>query len=132
MQGRIKLPLCIASGRFRDVAKHHCRRESMGASCPPFSGREAMTTRLVSTIGLAALLIVTGAHAQKIRPDSIGGTVTGPNGPEAGVWVIAETAGLPTGFAKLGGDGDQGRFVLPPPPKGGYGGRGRGYGGSGS
>src|SRR5258706_14739941 len=87
-----------------------------------------MTTRLVSTIGLAALLIAAGAHAQKIGPDSIGGTVTGPNGPEAGVWVIAETAGLPTGFAKLVVTDDQGRFVIPQLPKASYEVWVRGYG----
>ena len=33
--------------------------------------------------------------------DDIGGVVTGPRGPEAGVWVIAETTDLPTKFAKI-------------------------------
>ena len=38
------------------------------------------------------------ATAQDVAIDSddIGGVVTGPNGPEAGVWVIAETTDLPT------------------------------------
>jgi hypothetical protein len=31
----------------------------------------------------------------------ISGTVTGPRGPEAGVWVIAETTELPTRFARI-------------------------------
>ena len=30
-----------------------------------------------------------------------GGVVTSANGPEAGVWVIAETTELPTKFAKI-------------------------------
>ncbi len=30
-----------------------------------------------------------------IDNDDIGGVVTGPKGPEAGVWVIAETRDLP-------------------------------------
>ena len=33
--------------------------------------------------------------AVAIDNDDIGGVVTGPNGPEAGVWVIAETHDLP-------------------------------------
>jgi hypothetical protein len=40
-----------------------------------------------------------GAQASppvKINPDDIGGVVTSSNGPEAGVWVIAETTDLPT------------------------------------
>ena len=32
-----------------------------------------------------------GSGAVRIDGDDIGGVVTGPNGPEAGVWVIAET-----------------------------------------
>ena len=40
-------------------------------------------------------------NAVAIDDDDIGGVVTGPNGPEAGVWVIAETTELPTKFAKM-------------------------------
>jgi hypothetical protein len=34
-------------------------------------------------------------------PDNIGGVVTSSKGPEAGVWVIAETTQLPTKFRKI-------------------------------
>ena len=34
--------------------------------------------------------------AVQMDSDDIAGVVTGPNGPEAGVWVIAETRDLPT------------------------------------
>ena len=39
-----------------------------------------------------------GAEAQqlKVGPHDLGGVVTSANGPEAGVWVIAETTDLPT------------------------------------
>lgn len=40
-------------------------------------------------------------EAISIGSDDIGGVVTGTNGPEAGVWVIAETADLPTKFVKI-------------------------------
>jgi len=46
----------------------------------------------------------------------LGGVVTGPNGPEAGAWVIAETAGLPTKFAKMVVTDDRGRYVIPDLP----------------
>ena len=36
-----------------------------------------------------------------IGPSDLGGVVTSANGPEAGVWVIAETTGLPTRYAKI-------------------------------
>ena len=35
----------------------------------------------------------------KVGRADIGGVVSGPNGPEAGVWVIAETSGTPTQYA---------------------------------
>ena len=54
--------------------------------------------------------------------------VTGPNGPEAGVWVIAETKDLPTRYAKMVVTDDQGRYVVPDLPKANYTIWVRGYG----
>ena len=75
------------------------------------------------------------AHAQGAGPaavaidnDDIGGVVRGPNGPEAGVWVIAETRDLPTRFTKSVVTDDQGRYVLPDLPKAKYKIWVRGYG----
>ena len=48
--------------------------------------------------------------------DDIGGVVSGPNGPEAGVWVIAESVDLPTKFAKIVVTDEQGRYVIPDLP----------------
>src|SRR5262245_25463743 len=60
--------------------------------------------------------------------DDIAGVVTGPRGPEAGVWVIAETADLPTKFVKIVVTDDRGRFLLPDLPKAQYAVWVRGYG----
>jgi hypothetical protein len=60
--------------------------------------------------------------------DDIGGTVLGPNGPEAGVWVIAETDELGTMFARIVVTDEQGRFLLPDLPAAGYRVWVRGYG----
>ncbi len=54
--------------------------------------------------------------------------VTGPKGPEAGVWVIAETTELPTKFAKIVVTDDRGRYVVPDLPKATYNVWVRGYG----
>ena len=68
------------------------------------------------------------AAAPAIDADDIGGVVTGPNGPEAGVWVIAETTDLPTRYAKMVVTDDQGRYVVPDLPKAKYKVWVRGYG----
>jgi hypothetical protein len=67
-------------------------------------------------------------QAVRIGADDLGGVVTSANGPEAGVWVIAETTDLPTKFAKIVVTDDQGRYVVPGLPKGNYSLWVRGYG----
>src|SRR5438309_4626225 len=64
----------------------------------------------------------------RIDNDDIGGVVTSANGPEAGVWVIAETTDLPTKFAKIVVTDDQGRYLIPDLPKANYSIWVRGYG----
>jgi hypothetical protein len=54
--------------------------------------------------------------------------VTSTKGAEPGVWVIAETKDLPTGFRKIVVTDDQGRYVVPDLPKGNYKVWVRGYG----
>src|SRR5688572_13260572 len=66
--------------------------------------------------------------AVAIDEDDIGGVVTGPRGPEAGVWVIAETTDLPTKFSKTVVTDDQGRYLVPDLPKANYNVWVRGYG----
>src|SRR5215831_14258659 len=63
-----------------------------------------------------------------IDSDDIGGVVTGRNGPEAGVWVIAETTDLPTRFRKIVVTDDRGRYVIPELPAATYHIWVRGYG----
>ena len=64
----------------------------------------------------------------RITANDLGGVVTGPSGPEAGVWVIAETTDLPTQFAKVVVTDDRGRYVIPDLPKATYKIWVRGYG----
>jgi hypothetical protein len=83
-----------------------------------------------AAVGFAALVLAfsSPASAQQIGSSDIGGTVTGPNGPEAGVWVIAETTDLPTRLIKSVVTDDQGRYLIPELPKANYQIFARGYG----
>ena len=84
---------------------------------------------------LAALILAVSLNAQQrpaaevsIGATDLGGVVTSPGGPEAGVWVIAETTDLPTKFAKMVVTDDRGRYVIPELPKASYNVWVRGYG----
>jgi hypothetical protein len=82
---------------------------------------------LLSPLSGARALQLSGAPVQ-IGSDDVGGVVTGPRGPEAGVWVIAETTDLPTKFAKIVVTDGRGRYVLPDLPNANYTVWVRGYG----
>jgi hypothetical protein len=90
------------------------------------------TTRhaLLSTSVLWGLLSSTALMAQspQVGAKDIGGTVKGPAGAEAGVWVIAETTDLPTKYSKIVVTDDQGRFLIPDLPAAKYKVWVRGYG----
>src|SRR5262245_2694860 len=87
-------------------------------------------------VGIVMLLAASSARlsAQQIPPGinigdaDLGGVVTSTQGPEAGVWVIAETTDLPTKFAKIVVTDEQGRYVMPDLPKANYSVWVRGYG----
>src|SRR5579872_3882546 len=89
------------------------------------------------TIAVFAILAVSlPGHAAKkpagaaIPMDStdISGVVSSSKGPEAGVWVIAETKDLGTGYRKIVVTDDQGRYLIPDLPKANYSIWVRGYG----
>jgi hypothetical protein len=88
----------------------------------------ALWTALPAQFNTHKAFAQSAASAVKIDNDDIGGVVTGPHGPEAGVWVIAETRELPTRYAKIVVTDDQGRFVVPGLPKAKYQVWVRGYG----
>ena len=92
---------------------------------------------VLAALGIAVLLTASlgRLHARQttsavvtIDSDDIGGVVTSSKGPEAGVWVIADTKDLPTGFRKIVVTDDRGRFVIPDLPKANYDVWVRGYG----
>ena len=86
---------------------------------------------------LAALLmsIVTDLNAQQgpataisVQGSEIGGVASGPSGPEAGVWVIAETADLPSRYTKIVVTDDRWRYLIRDLPQANYTVWVRGYG----
>ncbi len=94
---------------------------------------------LCGPLGAVAFAVVVaaslaGLHGQVAAPslaidnNDIGGVVTGPRGPEAGVWVIAETKDLPTTLRKIVVTDNQGRYLVPDLPAANYDVWVRGYG----
>ena len=96
---------------------------------------------VVTRLGLASLVVLTltlgcsgaeeaasGNDGIELDADDIGGVVTSNRGPEAGVWVIAETTDLPTRFIRIVATDDEGRYVLPDLPEATYQVFVRGYG----
>ena len=85
--------------------------------------------RVVATLFFSVLTTYcAGAQQIDVRANEIGGVVTSSKGPEAGVWVIAETTDLPTKFARIVVTDDQGRYLIPDLPAAGYSVWVRGYG----
>ena len=88
-----------------------------------------MRPAIRAAIAFASLSLFSGtALAQKVGAADIGGVVNGPKGPEAGVWVIAETNDLPTKYAKVVVTDDKGRYLIPELPQANYTVWARGYG----
>src|SRR5262249_11138474 len=132
------LPAAVQSERCGDVAE--CRsvsrlrvsvRGGTDHSCVDelaisTGRRKAMRTRRILFAGIfviGAMLCFAprastvagqagGGHVA-IDADDIGGVVTSAKGPEAGVWVLAETADLPTKLVKIVVTDDRGRYLLP-------------------
>ena len=85
-----------------------------------------LAAALAFVAALSSPFLFSHSYAQQpaadvaIDSDDIGGVVTGPKGPEAGVWVIAETRDLPVRYIKSVVTDDRGRFVVPDLPAANY------------
>jgi hypothetical protein len=90
----------------------------------------------MAAAGIAALLAACAAQmgmqvadeAIHVGSTDLGGVVNSAKGPEAGVWVIAETSDLPTRFAKIVVTDGRGRYLMPDLPQASYNVWVRGYG----
>src|ERR1700687_4814388 len=103
------------------------------------AGRRMETMKIKKLLlGAAAVIALAAAGCQTQQTgiatspgtegDDIVGVVTGAKGPEAGVWVIAETSELPTKYTKVVVTDEQGRCAIPDLPKAKYSVWVRGYG----
>src|SRR5262245_27831949 len=96
------------------------------------ANKSYLTLFAASLMGTAMFISVrTGAAAQpamQVKATSIGGVVTGARGPEAGVWVVAETRDLSTRYIKIVATDEQGRYMIPDLPRANYDIWVRGYG----
>src|SRR4051794_35337087 len=104
------------------------------------SGGTSMTRSLRwGLLTLAAVIAAAGVAREswaqqpagesvRIDQHAIAGIVTGAQGPEAGVWVIAETSSLPTKLVKIVVTDERGRYAIPDLPAASYDVWVRGYG----
>ncbi|MDZ7771730.1 MAG: carboxypeptidase-like regulatory domain-containing protein [Balneolaceae bacterium] len=105
-------------------------------SSRPLTSRDAQVSAKLHlfTLPLLALLALAFAACTSAdgplaaEEDEIAGVVTSTEGPEAGVWVIAETEDLPTRFARIVVTDEQGRYLIPDLPDAEYRVWVRGYG----
>jgi len=97
-------------------------------SSKPFVVHAASVAAIASFILAVSYAQQPRPDAVAIDPDDIGGVVTGAGGPEAGVWVIAETRDLPVRYIKSVVTDDRGRYVIPDLPNASYSIWVRGYG----
>ncbi|MCH8319400.1 MAG: carboxypeptidase regulatory-like domain-containing protein, partial [Acidobacteria bacterium] len=94
-----------------------------------YTGLLEASTAVLLTLWLVAMSACQLTDdAIQIDNDDLGGVVTREEGPEAGVWVIAETTDLPTKFVKIVVTDDQGHYVVPDLPAANYDVWVRGYG----
>src|SRR5688572_24589132 len=97
-----------------------------------------ITSRMYSAAAAAIAVLIAACAGQmgsqgteagvSVGSSDLGGVVTGAQGPEAGVWVIAETRDLPTPYAKIVVTDDRGRYLMPDLPQASYNVWVRGYG----
>ena len=97
-------------------------RTSFGISIASAALATILAVSFVSRVPVAAQAGVA------VDADDIGGVVSGARGPEAGVWVIAESTNLATTLRKIVVTDDQGRYLVPDLPKANYNVWVRGYG----
>src|SRR6266487_2358983 len=76
-----------------------------------------VSAAMLLAAGCAGLALFGRAISAADNTGVISGVVRSSKGPEAGVWVIAETDDTPTKFRKIVVTDGQGRYLLPELPR---------------
>src|SRR4051794_11999651 len=120
LPGVVSALRCAARGWVSRSVRNRWRLRSalanVAESAKAQNEESAMNTRRLllglSVLSVAALLAMSPSHSSpQVGANDISGTVSGAKGPEAGVWVIAETRDLPTKFVRIVVTDDQGRYL---------------------
>ena len=90
--------------------------------------KKTLLSLAIATVAIAVILHLPSLHGQQTKAapaitvdnDDLAGVVTSSKGPEAGVWVIAETTDLPTKFSKTVVTNDRGQYLIPDLPAANY------------
>jgi len=90
--------------------------------------RSTKAFALFTLIAASSFTETAVAQTMAVDDDDLAGTVRSDQGPEAGVWVIAETTELPTRYVKIVVTNDEGRYLMPDLPSATYAVWVRGYG----
>src|SRR5215469_6740400 len=137
---KARIPSAILRGRFS--SRPSLCFEEMQLSQGEIRREDTMERKNILRFSLVLLLAFlcagmmakVGAQQAKasggvqVKAADIGGVVTSSKGPEAGVWVIAETTDLPTKYVKIVVTDDAGRYLIPDLPTASYQVWVRGYG----
>ncbi len=112
------LYLGVASLALLGLSARDAAAQSSSGNAPAGGAPQAAAPAVSSSLHVDLPPLPSGppTNPDGSKLQSISGTVTSPHGPEAGVWVIAETTELPTKFVKIVVTDDKGRYLLPELP----------------
>src|SRR4051812_47916690 len=120
------------NGNSRKI--HSCYKRPFFISTEEAGMKATALCALLLGLGLSFIFVTMPRISAQATPppaidnDDIGGVVTGAQGPESGVWVIAGTRDTPAHLIRIVATDDRGRYLVPDLPSAEYDVWVRGYG----